>query len=86
MQKNKEREKGKITEVQYLDEFVDVTTYNLVNGYTREYLQLLSSKRLMCSRQRKASVVKNSGRTGISLVLPLVIHMGLLLERRDFFY
>ena len=43
MQKKKEREKGKIWlrvcgRVQYLDEFVDVSTHNLVRGYTREDL------------------------------------------------
>ena len=41
MQKE-EKEKDKIAQVHYLDEFVDMTTYNLVGWCAREDLQFLS--------------------------------------------
>ena len=53
-------------------------THNLVRGHSKEDPQFLSSKSLLCPRQCKASVVSNTGRTGISLIFPLVDHMLLL--------
>ena len=49
MQKE-EKEKGEIAQVHYLDEFVDMTTHNLVKGHAKEDPQLLSSESLLCPR------------------------------------
>ena len=59
MQKE-EKEKDKIAKVHYLDEFVDMTTHNLVEGHAKEDLQFLGSKDLLCPRQREASIVPNT--------------------------
>ena len=58
--KEKEKEKSEIAQVHYLDEFVDVTTDNLVRGHAREDPQLLSNESLLYPRRRKAGIIKNT--------------------------
>ena len=84
MQKE-EKEKDKIAQVHYLDEFVDMTTHNLVGGCARENLQFLGSKDLLCPRLCKASIVPNTGQARINLLFPLVGHLWLLTNRGNLF-
>ena len=84
MQKE-EKEKDEIAQVHYLDEFVDMTTHNLIGGCAREDLQFLDSDDLMCPH-RESNVVPNAGRVGISLLLPLVGHAWLLPDGSNLFH
>jgi len=54
MQKKK---KGKENCTSLLDEFVDMTTHNLVGGHAGKDLDLFGGKGVLCPRHGKASIV-----------------------------
>ena len=78
MMQKEEKEKDKISQVHYLDEFVDVTIHTLIKGRAREDPQFLSSEDLLCPHQREASIVLNARQARISFLFPLINHTWLL--------
>ena len=54
--KRRKRER-KIVQVYYLDEFVDMTTHNLVGGHAGKDLELFGGKGILCPHHSKASIV-----------------------------
>ena len=68
----KKKKRTEITQVHYLDDFVDMTSHNLVGRHTQENLTVLNSDDLMCPFHCKSNIVLNTGQIGINLLLPLV--------------
>ena len=51
-----------MVQVYYLDEFVDVMTYNLIGRHAKKDLEVFDGKGVWCTCHCKASVVPDTGR------------------------
>ena len=71
-EKKEEKERAEIAQVHYLNEFVDMTSHNLIGRHTRENLQVLSSDDLIRPLHRQPSIVPNTRWMGIGLLLSFV--------------
>ena len=51
-----------MVQVYYLDEFVEVTTHNLVIGHAKKDLEVFSGEGVLCPRHYKANIVLDTRR------------------------